>query len=218
MKLLNFIFQLGVVFAIFGFLWGIIQIGYQLLRAGATKSINEAYAVKLIKYFFLVDVTFIFCHGNDDADLNSLITTALILLTYFIGKLQNQQNKVAMFQMVANGLPKANSKFDIRAEIFVIVLAILFFVGFIFFPEYAQNPLSIWFVKSIKSIENASVFGYIFKVIGFFFLVNLIFKMLNTISFLLSGKPIATTRTNRTQNNSNQNNDDSKFDDFEEIE
>ena len=57
MELINFIFRLGVVFAIFGFIWGIIQIGYNLLRAGSKKSIGEDYLIKTVKYFFLVDVT-----------------------------------------------------------------------------------------------------------------------------------------------------------------
>lgn len=217
MKLLNFVFQLGVVFAIFGFLWGMIQIGYQLLRSGQTKSTPEQYIMKLIKYFFLVDVTFLFCIEKDDINMNLLITTALVLLTYFIGKLQNQQNKVAMFQLVANGIPKNNLKFDLKAEIFVIVFAILFFISFIFFPDYAKNPISIWFGESIKSIENASVFGFIFKIIGFFFLVSMIMKMLNAISFLLSGQPL-TSPGKRNFHTNDSNKDDSKFDDFEEIE
>lgn len=217
MELFNFIFKLGVVFAIFGFIWGIIQIGYQLLRAGVQRTIREEYAIKLIKYFFLVDVTFLFCVEENGLNLNQLITTALILLTYFIGKLQNQQNRVAMFQMVTNGLPKNDVKFDLRSEITIISLAILFFIGFIFFPEYSKNPISLWFKDSIHSIEEAAVFGFIFKVIGFFFLLSMIIKMVNAISLLITGSPLTTSRVNFNQE-SNKKNDSNRFDDFEEIE
>ncbi len=212
MELINFIFRLGVVFAIFGFIWGIFQIGYSLLRAGSTKSIGEDYFIKLIKYFFLVDVTSIFCFDNE-LNTNQLIITALILLTYFIGKLQNQQNKLVMFQMVANGLPKQEVKFDLRAEVTVIVMSILFFIGFMFYPQYTQNPVSIWFHDSIINIEDTPIFGFIFKVIGFIFIINLFFKMLNGFSQIISGKPITQRGNDTTKSNEN----DTKFDDFEEL-
>lgn len=212
MELINFIFRLGVVFAIFGFIWGIFQIGYSLLRAGTTKSIGEDYFIKLIKYFFLVDVTSIFCFDNE-LNTNQLIITALILLTYFIGKLQNQQNKLVMFQMVANGLPKQEIKFDLRAEVTVIIMSILFFIGFMFYPQYTQNPVSIWFHDSIINIEDTPIFGFIFKVIGFIFIINLFFKMLNGFSQIISGKPI----TQRGNDTTKSNEDDTKFDDFEEL-
>ncbi len=214
MELINFIFRLGVVFAIFGFIWGIFQIGYSLLRAGSTKSIGEDYLIKMVKYFFLVDVTSIFCFDNE-LNMNQLIITALILLTYFIGKLQNQQNKLVMFQMVANGLPKQEVKFDLKAEVVVIIMSVGFFIGFMFFPQYAQNPVSIWFHDSIINIEDTPIFGFIFKVIGFIFIVNLFFKMLNGFSQILSGKPL--TQNVNNKKDSNDSNDDSKFDDFEEL-
>lgn len=216
MELFNFIFRLGVVFAIFGFIWGIIQIGYQLLRMGSQKTIREEYAIKLIKYFFLVDVTFLFCVEEKGLNINQLIIAALILLTYFIGKLQNQQNKIAMFQMVTNGLPKNDVKFDLKSEITVISFAILFFIGFMFFPEYSKNPISLWFKDSIHSIEKAAVFGFIFKIIGFFFLLNMIMKMVNALSLLITGSPLTTSRMNFNQD-SNKKDDSNRFDDFEEI-
>ncbi len=217
MELFNFIFRLGVVFAIFGFLWGIIQIGYQLLRAGSVKSIAEDYVIKMIKYFFLVDVTFLFCTEDNDININQLIITALVLLTYFIGKLQNQQNRVESFKIIANGIAKNSIRFDIRAEIFVISFAILFFTGFTFYPQYASNPISIWFCESIDSINNAAFFGFIFKIIGFFFLINMIMKMVNAFSMILAGKPLTSRRSSGSKKDDSDRNNN-RFDDYEEIE
>lgn len=214
MELINFIFRLGVVFAIFGFIWGILQIGYNLLRAGSKKSIGEDYLIKTVKYFFLVDVTSIFCFDNE-LNMNQLIITALILLTYFIGKLQNQQNKIVMFQMIANGIPKQEVKFDLKTEVVVIIISIGFFIGFIFFPQYTQNPVSVWFHDSIINIENTPIFGFIFKVIGFIFIINLFFKMLNGFSQIITGKPL--TQTVNNKRNNKDSNDETKFDDFEEL-
>ena len=218
MELLNFAFSLGVVFAIFGFLWGILQLGYTLLRIGKTKFEGEEYLVKTIKYFLLLEVTINFSEkvNQYDSNLNQLIIAALILLTYFIGKLQNQQNKKVLFQMVAQGLPKAETKFNIKAEIGVIVFSLLLFTGFIFYPEYSKNPLSNWFLESIESLENAAVFGFIFKIIGFVILMNMIMKMLNAISMILSGKPLG-QKNNRFDQNQENKEDTNKFDDYEEL-
>lgn len=213
MELLNFIFRLGVVFAIFGFIWGIIQLGYNLLRAGSKKNIGEDYLLKMVKYFFLVDVTFIFGSDNE-LNTNQLFITALFLLTYFLNKLQNQQNRVVFFQVISNGMPKREINFNLKAEIVVITLSIGFFVLFMFFPQYAQNPISIWFHENIIDIEDTLFFGFIFKVIGFVFIINLLLKMLNGVTLLITGKPL----NKREPSNEKDIDSNTKFDDFEELE
>jgi len=219
LELLNFAFNLGVVFAIFGFLWGIIQLGYTLLRIGKTKLNGEEYLVKTVKYFLLVEVTFNFSEKTTlyNSTINQLIITALILLTYFIGKLQKQQNKKVLFQMVAQGFPKVETPFNLKAEIAVILFSLFIFTGFIFFPQYAKNPLSNWFLVSIENLENAAIFGFVFKLIGFVLLMNMIMEMVNALTILISGKPLK--QYNKTQNQNKENEEDtSKFDDFEELE
>lgn len=216
MEILNIIFRLGVVFAIFGFIWGFFQLIYMLLRGRNTQNIGEAYLVKAIKYFFLVDVTFLFTMDSNEINVNQLIITCLVLVAYFVGKLQNQQKKMMMFQMVSNGMRQDLNKFNLKAEIGVIVFAVLFFVGFIFFPEYAKNPLSIWFHQNILDIEKAAILGFIFKVIGFFFLVNIIMKMINAFTLLLSGTPIVQSSASTTFQNEKPKKEDD-FDDYEEL-
>ena len=216
MEILNIIFRLGVVFAIFGFIWGFFQLIYMLLRGRNTQNIGEVYLVKAIKYFFLVDVTFLFTMDSNEINVNQLIITCLVLVAYFVGKLQNQQKKMMMFQMVSNGMRQDLNKFNLKAEIGVIVFAVLFFVGFIFFPEYAKNPLSIWFHQNILDIEKAAILGFIFKVIGFFFLVNIIMKMINAFTLLLSGAPIVQSSASTSFQNEKPKKED-EFDDYEEL-
>lgn len=216
MEILNIIFRLGVVFAIFGFIWGFFQLIYNILRGRKTQKIGETYLVKAIKYFFLVDVTFLFTMASNEINVNQLIITCLVLVAYFVGKLQNQQKKMMMFQMVSNGMRQDLNKFNLKAEIGVIVFAVLFFVGFIFFPEYAKNPISIWFHQNILDIEKAAILGFIFKVIGFFFLVNIIMKMINAFTLLLSGAPIVHSSASTTFQNEKPKRED-EFDDYEEV-
>lgn len=214
MDLLDFIFRLGVLFAIYGFLWGLIEIALAILRAGSQRSIPEVYLIKALKYFFLADVTFLFCVERSETNnviLDQGIIAGVILLMYFLGKLQQQQNQLRIFQMGFNGMPMMKQTFNIRAELSVISLALGIFILFWFYPHLAYNPLSQWFHESILNIENTPVFGFIFKVIGFFFMLSIIFKVVNAFTLLLSGAAF------KTVNNEPKERQDDDFDDYEEI-
>jgi hypothetical protein len=217
MELMNFIFRLGVLFAIYGFIWGIFEIGLSILRAGNQRTIFEDYFLKAVKYIFLVDVTFLFCLDLENGQISDyhVTMTALVLLTYFIGKFQNKQNQAAMFQMMGGSVPGLNTHFNIKAEIGVITLSIGMFLAFIFFPDFAKNPISIWFHDSIMNIEDTPIIGFIFKVIGFFFLISMIFKMFNGFIYLLSGRPFVQASSSFTSFREKKKEDD--FDDYEEI-
>ena len=215
MNLLDFIFRLGVVFAIYGFLWGIFELGLLMLSAGRKRSLGEVYLIKAIKYIFLADVTFLFCFDGSNSSMlvmNQVIFSGIILLTYFIGKLQQNQNKSMFFTIAGANMPQKQTLFNLRAETIVIIIALGVFTTFWFFPEYASNPISKWFHDSIINIEDTPVFGFIFKVIGFFFLLSLIFKMMRAFTFLLSGGGRV---GNQSQNSKSDGND--HFDDFEEL-
>lgn len=221
MELLNFIFRLGVVFAIFGFIWGIINIAIRLLTPGRSRQLAEVYILKAVQYLLLVNVTFLICYNQEITKLDAksqLVYGGIILVMYFVGKLQNKQNKQVMFQMYTNGMMQNNLGFNLKAEVAVIVLSILAFVGLHFNPNLAFNPLALWFQDSILNIEDTPIFGFIFKVIGFFFLVNILLKMVNSVLMILSGK--AFQRSNDPYNNDQhrKQKDDDKFDDYEEIQ
>ena len=107
MELFQFIFRLGVVFAIFGFIWGLINLLIMLISAGRKRQIGEIYIVKAVKYFFLVDVTFLICINGEFTSFNAtsqLVFGTIVLLMYFTGKLQNSQSKQRMFQVATNGI------------------------------------------------------------------------------------------------------------------
>ena len=122
-----------------------------------------------------------------------------------------------MFQMVANGMRTNLNQFNLKAEIGVIIFAVLFFIAFIFFPEYAKNPLSIWFHENILGLEKAPILGFIFKIIGFFFLINILMKMMNAIMLLIAGKPLAQASSSSHFENQNDQRKEDEFDDYEEL-
>lgn len=214
MELLNFIFRLGVVFAIFGFIWGLIQVGIRLLTIGRQRQTAEIYILKAVQYLLLVNVTFLICYDQNIQGLDvtsQLVFGSIILLMYFMGKFQNRKNKQQLFKLYTNGMLQSDFGFNVRAEIAVIVMSLAVFVLFWFYPQWAGNPVSLWFQSSILNIEDTPIFGFIFKVIGFFFLLNILIKVINSIMMLLSGRAF--------QNNQRSDNrkDDNHFDDFEEI-
>jgi len=215
MDLLNLIFRLGVLFAIYGFLWFFIELGLTFLRASRPKTIVENYLIKSVKYLFLVNVTFLFCLdlNQNNVSFYNVMPSAIVLLTYFIGKLQRQQQQLQLFGQINAQIPQRND-FNLKTEIVLIIASIALFIGFLFFPQYASNNIANWFKSSILDIESTVIIGFIFKIIGFFFLVGMILNMINAINYIISGKPVVDIKTNFK---SNSNKDEDKFDDFEEI-
>jgi hypothetical protein len=62
------------------------------------------------------------------------------------------------------------------------VLAALTFTGLSFFPYLSQNMISRWFESSILSLEKAFLLGFIFQVLGFFFVLSVFFRLLKAFS------------------------------------
>lgn len=218
MELLKYVFHLGVLFAIFGFIWGIFDIGVRLLTAGRQRSLNEEYLIKLFKYIFLTDVTFLFAFQNAQENPMDyyVIISGFVLLIYFIGKLQKKQNQLAFIQFSGSAFPQRQINFNLKYEITTISIAGLLFAFFVFFPNYSSNAISLWMYETIIDLVDTPIFGFIFKVIGFFFLVNIILKMVNTVMYFITGQPFIKT-TSFENKEGRKGNDKNDFDDFEEI-
>jgi hypothetical protein len=205
MEILTLTFQLGVFFAIYGFLWFFVDMGFMLLNAGKSRSMGETYFFKGIQYIFLVNVIFLF-----SIDMNSgaiaianLYPIVFILILYFIGKFQKNQKNVMMLSRM--GIGSSSSKFNPKYEIIVIVLSLLALVGFVFRPDIANNSVAFWFKDSILDIESTAIIGWVFKIIGFFFLVGILLKTINAFQYI-SEAIFARGLKN-----------DSDYDDYEEI-
>lgn len=205
MEILELTFQLGVFFAIYGFIWFFVDLGFMLLNGGKPRSIVETYFFKGIQYVFLVNVIFLFSidMNSGNVAIANLYPIIFILALYFIGKFQKNQNNMMMLSRM--GLGKTTSKFNPKYEIIIIVLSLLVFIGFMFRPDIANNAVAFWFKDSILDIESTAIIGFVFKVIGFFFLIGILFKTVNSFQY------ISEALFNKNQRK------DSDFDDYEEI-
>lgn len=192
--------------------------GLQLMIGGRKRTLGEIYLVKTVKYLFLVNVTFLFCLQQMDEPVFQinyvhLAPSFIILMVYFLGKLQQKEQRVLLMNNFSQGMKEV--PFNRQWEIGLIVLSALAFVGLVFYPRFAENGVSKWFQQSIMDIEHTVIIGFIFKVVGLFFLIGLFFKMLNALNYIISGKPMVNVRADFR---SKSNKDEDSFDDFEEID
>ena len=207
MEILTLTFQLGVFFAIYSFIWFFIDLGIKIMTSGSVRGLIQTYLLKGVKYLFLVNVIFLFSIAENQVSIkdSSMFPVVVILVLYFVGKFQKNQNTNALCSRM--GMQSKVIQFNAKYEIIVISFSILAFIGFIIEPSYALNPVSLWFKESIIDIASTALIGFIFKIIGLFFLLGLLTKTVNAFQFLL-GKLVP------SDNGPKQD----QFDDFEEVE
>lgn len=157
----------------------------------------------------------------------------LILLMYWVGKLQKRENMLQMQAMMSKMMPGISKPiYDRTLEIATIGIGIINFIVCIFYPSILSNTFINWFSETIHGIYEAPIIGFIFKIIGFFFLISIIFKGVTSIGRalgILPPPPEVNSNFNfeMFQNFQNQSGkpweekkdeDESDFDDYEEVD
>ena len=227
MKIIEFIFHLGVVFAVFGFIWWVFMAILALFRGGRSRNEIETYSLKLINYFFLVSVTARFVvdkrFGLKGAEeLTAHIIGGMILLMYLFGKIQKKEQRLQLMVAFKGFSSRLKKVFNRKVEIALVILAIGFYLLFIFVPNTTLNPVTNWFVESIINIADTPIIGFVFKVIGFFFLLSVLFRFVGGILSILGlQNPIQFQASSfsdfNDKNDDTTQNDNDDFDDYEEI-
>lgn len=190
-----------------------------MLRGGIPMSYPLSLAFKTLQYLLIADVAIIFCTNNPNGNLSTSITTGLILLMYFIGKVQNMQFKAMMSIQIQGRALTEGVKPKMGLEFGIVALAMAVFGFLLWKPEFAENAVSSWFYKNIIDIEDTPIFGFIFKVVGFFFTIGMLLRMFNALSVIFSGQAFGRNRNDNNRNQSRNNErQDNHFDDYEEVE
>ena len=220
MEFFNLLFRLGVVFAIFGFIWGIINLAIGILNGAKPRSYPLKLSLKAIQFFLIADVSVLFVIKSDNWGMATIVSTAIILASYFVGKINAMQMR---FSMQINGLnlPKPE-KPNYKLEWGIIVFALGIFALLINYPQFAENRLSSWFYETIIGIEKAPFFGFIFKIVGFVIGITIVLRLVNTISMILNGRnPFENPFDRRNNKKDDFNNqdpfNDNHFDDYQEV-
>ena len=213
MEFISLIFRLGVILAIFSFIWGILKFAFVLLRGGIPLSYPLNLALKTLQFMIIAAIAVLFCTDNPNGNISQSITTGLILLMYFIGKVQNMQLRNIMRIQIQGRMITDVVKPKMGLEFGIVALAMAVFSFLLLRPEFAQNAISNWFYSNIIDIEDTPIFGFIFKIVGFFFTITILMRMINALGFIFSGRAF---QKNDHRQDSNQN-DPNHFDDYEEI-
>src|SRR6218665_1337432 len=164
--------------------------------------------LKAVQYFLIVDVVVLFGLEKGEISVRNAIVTGAIIGMYFLGKVQQMKLNFAIISIQGRNFNKP-VKPNMTLEFGLIVLALMFYIFFLFNTDLATNSVAQWFYDSIVDIEKTVFFGFIFKVIGVIFTITMIFRMLNSINVLITGK--SPYDNNRNRNNQN---DDNRFDDY----
>ncbi len=174
-------------------------------------------AFKTVQYLLIADVAIIFCTNNPNGNLATSITTGLILLMYFIGKVQNMQFKAMMSIQIQGKSLTEGPKPKMGLEFGIVALAMTVFGFLLLKPEFAANAISNWFYRNIIDIENTPIFGFIFQVVGFFFTIGMLLRMFNALSMIFSGRAFGKNESNQNKIK-NDRPDNNHFDDYEEVD
>lgn len=226
MEILKFIFVLGINFSIFGFIWGLMMLVIRMFRTPGQPA-NQAldYTLRIVKYFLLVSVTANYIakfQGSDlqtNVGLTNLIVGTIVITLYLLGKLQNravlnQLGQHPLFARFANSI-------DPKVERFLLLGSIAYFIACLVYPQMVDNRLVNWFTDSIQNIYDTPVIGWVFSIIAFFFLVNIILRAANVIGRLLNGQPLTTVNSSagfKYRERNFQREDTPKEDDFADYE
>ncbi|WP_148235433.1 hypothetical protein [Fluviicola taffensis] len=175
-------------------------------------------ALKTVQYLLIADVAILFCTDDPKGNFSSAITVGFIVLMYFIGKVQNMQFKSMMSIQIQGRVPTEGPKPKMALEFGIVALAMAVFGFLLWKPEFAENSVSHWFYSNIIDIEKTPIFGFIFKIVGFFFTITMLLRMLNALSMIFSGQALGRRNNNDCNNRNDGNNQSNHFDDYEEVD
>lgn len=185
-----------------------------LLRGGMPLSYPLNLALKTLQFLLISAIAVLFCTDNPNGNLSQSIITGLVLLMYFIGKVQNMQMRNLLRIQIQGRMVTETEKPKMGLEFGIVALAMAVFTFLLWKPEFAQNNISTWFYSNIIDIEDTPIFGFIFKIVGFFFTITMLMRMVNALGFIFSGRAF---QKQKSTSNYDQNDDPNHFDDYEEI-
>lgn len=211
MILLTLVFKLGVRFAIFNFIWFFLELVHKMLTGMRPPFLAEHYILKALKYIFLVSITFSYClefAPNEPVyvlNWQKLLPGGLILMLYLLGKFQKQQEQIQF--LAGFQLPMQQKPYSKNLEIALLVLSALTFTGLYLNPSLTEIGILNWFESNMSSLEKAFLLGFIFQVLGFFFVLSILFRLLR----IFRPKPP------KSDIDADQHQDYDQFTDYEEV-
>ncbi len=203
MKVLELLFQLGILFSAFAFLWFWIQLLLVFLVPMNVR-LQLRYFLQLLHSLFLGALVLKFMQmENPPLGFNAVL--GIGMLTYFLYLIRNIRSRDAMMrvEVYANFVEQLKTKNEWEWTLAFISVGIsLLWVAY---PSALDSAATLWFYQQTKYLMEIPVLGWIFKIFGFFFVIGTLFRFLRAALWLMNPKP----KTRSTENEG--------FDDFEEL-
>lgn len=244
MEILYYIFFLGIIYIVFSLIWFLLATLPKMILSRANSSEIENYIFKTLQYYFIGSLTFLSSVKfiNSEHSINNeysslfIVTGGFVLLLYLLGKME--RNK--MLFKFKSFVSKSTSDGVLKYEPHLIGFTMLLYAISIGNPILVDNQINSWFLDNILEFYHTPIIGWIIRFIGFFFLITIVFRGINTIRNLIqnaiafiTGKPIKKqASSNMFEQFQNMNNTKNPFEnhpekvdpeddiyvDFEEIE
>ncbi|MBM3165198.1 MAG: hypothetical protein FJZ80_07040 [Bacteroidetes bacterium] len=203
MKTLQLLFQLGILFSAFAFLWFWIQLLLVLVIPQSIR-FQMRYFLQLLHSLFLGSLVLKFLQmENPPLGFNSIL--ALGMLTYFLYLIRNIRSRNAMMrvEIYATFYEKLKTKNEWEWTLALISLGVTLL--WVLYPTALDSTTNLWFYEKTKYLTDIPVLGWIFKIFGFFFVLGTLIRFLSAVLWLISPNPKMAKK------------EDEPFDDFKEL-
>lgn len=176
-EVFKFIFYLGIIYTIFGLLWGIVTFLYRAIRENQSEV--ETILLQAGGFYFLASLTAINVLNpfnvveRNTSSYAYMILGGVVLYLYLMSKLQKNKRMITMF----NGRVKMpNEDKNMKIEGTLIGLTLALYVVTLIYPEIAMHAANEWIYTKVQELYGTFLLNFIFGVIGFFFLLQILFQ------------------------------------------
>lgn len=195
LTMFQFAFLLGIVFICFNLIWFLFSSLLKLVL-GKTGEV-EKYILRVSQSYFLASVSALATinYGEHFYSLNVLVILgSVILFLYLINKIE-QRKKMMQFNMQLNKDYVTFNSLNLKYDIIVAILTVIFYVYAVYSPSCVQNGVNDWLYEAITNLYNMFFIGFVIGIIGVFFIISIFIKgfvsfqiLYNQFSEMINGK------------------------------
>lgn len=203
MNIFQFLFYLGIINIIFGFVWKWV---FALPAAFLFALLNFDYGMRAVKVFgsyLLVSLTALLtlvALGNNPSGLALIFYPLIGAFVLFMAYASNQYEARKEASATMDWQMIQRLERDSGFEAILMFGVVILYIITLFIPSIAANSLNEWLFRVIDWIFNLPVIGWLMGIGGVFFLLNIIFHGLFAMGFI-TASVIGKFKKEKTNNN-----------------
>ncbi len=216
MEIFKFIFYLGIIYTIFGLLWGLVTFLYKTVRGN--QSGVETTLLQAAGYYFLASLTAmnVFKPFNvterDSSSYAFMALGGIVLYFYLVSKLHKKRNVLSTI----NGRFSApDEKRNNTVQWILIVMTLLLYGTTVLYPQIADNQINSWFYAKIVAIYDTVILNFIFGVVGAVFLIQILIQGMSASGKILD---VISGGSKKANGSTAPHSDSNQFDEYEVVD